>query len=180
MTPTVVSVGMRPDHGFSKPPTASIELVDGIGVRGDAHAGATVRHRSRVARDASQPNLRQVHLVHRELFDELAAKGFAVGPGDIGENVVTSGVDLLALPVGARLRLGEHAVVELTGLRNPCSQLDAFQDGLMAAVLERAPDGSLRRKAGVMAIVVAGGTVRPGDAVHVELPPPPHRTLERV
>ena len=178
--PRVVSVSMASEHTFSKPCVAAIELIAGVGVRGDAHAGATVRHRSRVRQDASAPNLRQVHLVHRELFEELAAQGFAVGPGDIGENVATEGLDLLALPTGARLHLGEEAVVEVTGLRNPCAQLDAFQPGLMAAVLDRAPDGALVRKAGVMSVVLHGGTVRPGDAIRVVLPEPPHRALERV
>jgi len=180
MDPRVVSVAVSATHAFSKPSVGAIELVAGLGVRGDAHAGATVKHRSRVRKDASAPNLRQVHLVHRELFDELAAKGFAVGPGDIGENVVTAGVDLLALPVGTRLHLGGEAVVELTGLRNPCAQLDDFQPGLMTAVLERAPDGELARKSGVMSVVLAGGVVRPGDAIGVELPAGPQRALEPV
>ena len=136
-------------------------------MRGDAHAGGTVRHRSRVRKDPTAPNLRQVHLLHRELFDELAAQGFAVGPGDIGENVTTAGVDLLGLPVGTRLHLGDEAVVDLTGLRNPCAQLDDFQPGLMAAVLDRAEDGSLVRKSGVMSVVVAGGAAdRPPGLGH--------------
>ena len=167
-------------HAFSKPVVDAIELIAGVGVRGDAHAGATVRHRSRVRKDASAPNLRQVHLVHRELFDELAAMGFSVGPGDIGENVATEGVDLLGLPTGTVLRLGDEAVVEVTGLRNPCAQLDAFQPGLMAAVLDRTPDGALVRKAGIMSVVLHGGLVRPGDAIRVELPEPPHRPLAPV
>ena len=177
MEPRVVSVAVSATHAFSKPSVAAIELVAGLGVRGDAHAGATVKHRSRVRKDPSAPNLRQVHLVHRELFDELAAKGFVVGPGDIGENVVTAGVDLLGLPVGTRLHLGDEAVVELTGLRNPCAQLDDFQQGLMAAVLDRAPDGALVRKSGVMSVVLLGGTVRAGDAIWVELPAGSHVAL---
>jgi len=180
MEPRVVSVAVSADHTFSKPCVEAIELILGLGVRGDAHAGATVRHRSRVRKDPSAPNLRQVHLVHRELFEELAAEGFAVGPGDIGENVVTAGVDLLGLPVGTRLHLGAEAVVELTGLRNPCAQLDDFQQGLMAAVLDRAPDGALVRKSGVMSVVLTGGVVRPGDAIAVELPTGPQRALEPV
>ena len=178
--PRVVSVSVDPSHAFSKPCVDAIELIAGVGVRGDAHAGATVRHRSRVRKDASAPNLRQVHLVHRELFSELAAKGFAVGPGDIGENVATEGVDLLALPTGTLLRLGDEAVVEVTGLRNPCAQLDAFQPGLMAAVLDRTPDGELVRKAGIMSVVVRGGVVRPGDPIRVHPPEPPHRRLAPV
>ena len=180
MEPCVVSVAFSDSHSFSKPRVAAIELIAGVGVRGDAHAGGTVKHRSRVRKDPTAPNLRQVHLLHRELFDELAAQGFAVGPGDIGENVVTVGVDLLGLPVGTRLHLGDEAVVELTGLRNPCAQLDDFQPGLMAAVLDRAEDGSLLRKSGVMSVVVTGGTVRPGDAIRVVLPAEPHRALAPV
>jgi MOSC domain-containing protein YiiM len=157
-----------------------IRLIAGIGVEGDAHAGVTVKHRSRVARDPTQPNLRQLHLLHAELFDELAAKGFRLSPGDIGENVTTRGLDLLALPRGARLRLGETAVVEVTGLRNPCVQLDRFRPGLMAATLDRDADGALVRKAGVMAIVLEGGEVAPGDPVAVELPPAPHAPLDPV
>ena len=180
MEPRVVSVAVSATHSFSKPPADAIELVAGFGVRGDAHAGATVRHRYLVRKDPDAPNLRQVHLVHRELFDELAAKGFSVAPGDIGENVVTSGVDLLRLPVGTRLRLGDEAVVELTGLRNPCAQLDSFQPGLMAAVLGRTPEGAPVRKSGVMSVVLRGGGVRPGDAIRVELPAGLRRALEPV
>jgi MOSC domain-containing protein YiiM len=149
-------------------------------VEGDAHLGETVKHRSRVARDPSQPNLRQVHLIHAELHDELRAAGFAVSVGQMGENVTTRGIDLLGLPTGTRLRLGKTAVVEVTGLRNPCIQLDRFQSGLMAAVLGRDEHGALIRKAGVMAIVLVDGEVRPGDPIIVELPPAPHRSLEPV
>ena len=166
----VVAVACSPGHGFSKHPAESIELIEGLGVAGDAHQGVTVKHRSRVRRDPTQPNLRQVHLVHAELFDELRERGFALAAGDIGENVLTRGVDLLGLPRGARLTLGDGAVVEVTGLRNPCSQLDRFRAGLMAATLDRGPDGELIRKAGVMAVVVHGGTVRPGDSIAVALP----------
>jgi MOSC domain-containing protein YiiM len=140
----------------------------------------TVKHRSRVRRDPSQPNLRQVHLVHFELFDDLRGKGFSVVPGDIGENVTTRGIDLLALPTGARLRLGDTATVEITGLRNPCVQLDGFQKGLMAATLDKDPAGNLIRLAGVMGVVLIGGEVRPGDAITVELPADPHRPLQPV
>ncbi|RYF76758.1 MAG: MOSC domain-containing protein [Comamonadaceae bacterium] len=167
-------------HSFSKFTEESIELIAGLGVAGDAHAGATVKHRSRVARDASAPNLRQVHLLHAELFDELMAAGFAVWPGELGENITTQGIDLLALPRGSRLCLGEDAAIEITGLRNPCSQLDRFQPGLMSATLARDSDGGLIRKAGVMAVVLRGGTVRAGDAVQVTLPALPHRMLEPV
>lgn len=180
MNGVVTAVSVSEGHTFSKPNRESIRLLQGLGVEGDAHAGRTVKHRSRVARDPAQPNLRQVHLVHAELHDELAAAGFRVLPGDIGENVTTRGVDLLALPTGTRLHLGATAVVEVTGLRNPCAQLDNFQPGLTAAVLDRDEHGALVRKAGVMGIVLAGGPVHPGDAVRVELPPAPHRPLAPV
>jgi hypothetical protein len=178
--PRVAAVHLSPVHRFSKAPQGEIRLLAGLGVEGDAHAGATVKHRSRVAVDPSQPNLRQVHLIHGELHRELSSRGFAVLPGDMGENVTTEGLDLLGLPRGARLRLGQEAVVEITGLRNPCAQLDAFQRGLTAAVLDRDAQGNLVRKAGIMGIVVVGGRVRPGDGIEVVLPPPPHLKLERV
>ncbi len=149
-------------------------------MEGDAHAGATVKHRSRVAKDPSQPNLRQVHLIHEELLDELAGKGFHVRPGDMGENITTRGLDLLALPRGARLYVGEAAVIEVTGLRNPCHQLNDFESGLMAAVLDRAADGGLILKCGIMGVVVKGGEVSAGDEITVEIPPEPHIRLARV
>ena len=165
---------------MSKRNESSIRLVAGMGVEGDAHAGETVKHRSRVARDPSQPNLRQVHLIHAELFDELAEAGFAIVPGQLGENVTTRGLDLLALPTGTQLRLGVDAVVEVTGLRNPCAQLEGISRGLMSAVLDRDEQGGLVRKAGVMGIVLAGGEVQAGDAIRVEMPGAPHRALEPV
>lgn len=177
MTGTVEAVSASPGHTMAKPNQASIRLLVGLGVAGDAHQGTTVKHRSRVQRDPSQPNLRQVHLIHAELHDELRGAGFAVSPGQMGENVTTRGVDLLGLPTGTVLRLGPHARIELTGLRNPCVQLDGIQDGLMAAVLGRDAEGALVRKAGVMAIVLAEGDVAPGDPITVELPALPHRAL---
>lgn len=176
----VASVGRSETHTMSKPVRESIVLVAGLGVDGDAHQGVRVKHRSRVRRDPTAPNLRQVHLIHAELLEELGAKGFPVSPGQLGENVTTRGVDLLGLPAGTRLRLGESAVVEVTGLRNPCAQLDGIQAGLMAATLDRDEDGGLVRKAGVMGIVLAGGEVRAGDPILVELPSEPHRALEPV
>lgn len=176
----VTAVGAGAEHSFSKPVRQRVRLLAGLGVEGDAHLGRTVQHRSRVARDPDAPNLRQVHLLHAELHDELIATGFDVDAGQLGENVTTRGVDLLGLPTGARLRLGAGAVVEVTGLRNPCVQLDRFRRGLMAAVLDRDAAGAVVRKAGVMAIVVAGGVVAPGDAVGVVLPPPPHEPLRPV
>ena len=180
MDGTVISVGRSAKHTFGKPAEDGIRLLAGLGVEGDAHIGETVKHRSRVRQDPSQPNLRQVHLVHAELHDELRAAGFDVSAGQMGENVTTRGVDLLGLPTGDTLHLGETASVELTGLRNPCKQLDGLQPGLMRAVLDRDEGGNLVRKAGVMGVVVAGGEVRPGDGVRVELPPGPHRPLEKV
>jgi MOSC domain-containing protein YiiM len=180
MSGTIIAVSRSPKHEFSKENEGVITLLPGLGVEGDAHLGETVKHRSRVARDPSQPNLRQVHLIHAELHDELRAAGFTVGPGQMGENVTTRGVDLLGLPTGSRLRLGAEAVVEITGLRNPCAQLDGFQPGLMAATLDRDAEGNLIRKAGIMGVVIAGGTVRTGDPIAVELPAEPHRALEPV
>ena len=179
MSGVVVAVSRSAAHTVRKSSTDRIRLVEGLGVEGDAHAGATVQHRSRVRRDPTAPNLRQVHLIHAELHDDLRAAGFDVGPGEMGENVTTRGVDLLGLPTGTTLRVGD-AVLEVTGLRNPCAQLDGIQDGLMAATLDRERDGGLIRKAGVMAVVVGGGDVQAGDAIAVELPPEPHRPLEPV
>lgn len=176
----VAAVHASPTHTFHKQSQPVIRLLVGLGVEDDAHCGATVKHRSRVAQNPDQPNLRQVHLMHAELFDELEAAGFTVAPGELGENITTRGVDLLSLPVGTRLELGESAVVELTGLRNPCSQIEGFQKGLLAAVLGRDEAGSLVRKAGVMGIVIASGLVRPSNPIRITLPPLPHRPLERV
>ena len=167
-------------HRFSKRPRERIRLIAGLGVEGDAHAGPTVQHRSRSSRAATAPNLRQVHLLHVELLEELTAAGFTVGPGTVGENVLTRGVDLLGLSAAARLRLGPQAVVEVTGLRNPCRQLDAYERGLTAAVLDRNDEGRLVRKIGVLAVVVEGGVVAPGDAVEIELPEGVRRPLEPV
>jgi MOSC domain-containing protein YiiM len=177
---SVLAVSLRHGHHFSKTPSLSIRLLTGLGVAGDAHMGEMVKHRSRVRKDPTQPNLRQVHLMHAELFEELRAKGFSVQPGDLGENVTTSGVELLALPTGTRLHIGATAVVEVTGLRNPCVQIDGFQKGLMAATLDRDAAGNLVRKAGIMSIVLADGDVRPGDAVRVELPGTPYQPLQPV
>ncbi len=176
----VVAVSRRAGHGIGKRTAERIRLVTGLGVDGDAHEGTLVQHRSHVRRDPARPNLRQVHLVHAELHDELQAGGFHLRPGLMGENVTTRGVDLLGLPAGTRLRLGDRAVVEVTGLRSPCAQLDEIQSGLMAATLDRDGDGALVRRAGVMAVVLAGGELRPGDEIAVELPAEPHRPLEPV
>jgi MOSC domain-containing protein YiiM len=181
MNGTVRAVSSNSVYSFTKPNRASITLLAGLGVEGDVHAGVTVKHRSRVAQDPTQPNLRQVHLIHEELFAEVGEEGFQVGPGELGENITTSGIDLLGLPVGTLLRIGDDgAVVEVTGLRNPCLQIDNFQDGLLKRVVGRGEAGNLVRKAGIMSVVREGGVVCPGDTITVELPDGPHRPLERV
>src|SRR5260370_153109 len=173
----VVAVSRSATHTLTKPNEERIRLLAGLGVEGDAHQGATVKHRSRVARDPTVPNWRQVHLIHAELFDELRDAGFDVRPGLMGENITTRGFDLLGLPAGTRLHLGQNAVVEVTGLRNPCQQLNKLQPGLMNATLARAADGNLIRKAGIMGIVVAGGEVGEGDPIEIELPTEPYLPL---
>lgn len=170
LLPTVIAVSLSTRHRFSKEPVDVIDLVTGHGVAGDSHAGPTVQHLSRKRWHPGLPNLRQVHLLHSELLEALRDQGFPVGPGDVGENITTRGLDLLALPIGTRLHLGPSAVVELTGLRNPCVQLDRFAAGLMAAVLRKEADGSVARLAGVMSVVLEGGPVRAGDPVAVRLP----------
>ncbi|HEV7216730.1 MAG TPA: MOSC domain-containing protein [Chloroflexota bacterium] len=176
----VAAVSRSAAHTLIKPTQEKVRLLTGLGVEGDAHQGVTVKHRSRVARDPTEPNLRQVHLIHAELHDELRATGFAVLAGQMGENITTRGIDLLGLPAGTRLHLGATAVVEITGLRNPCRQLDTIQTGLMAATLDRDAHDALVRKAGVMGVVHAGGEVRPGDPIDIVLPPEPHRPLEPI
>lgn len=176
----VHSVSKSDKHTFSKKPVDFIFLIEGEGVEGDAHRGVTVKHRSRVEVDPTQPNLRQVHLIHNELIHELQAQGFDVEPAAMGENITTSGMDILALPRGTVLDIGPEARLEVTGLRNPCIQLDHYQKGLTAAVLDRDEHGKLVRKAGIMAIVLKSGTVRKGDPIKVHLPPEPHLPLERV
>ncbi|MEU3345225.1 MOSC domain-containing protein [Streptomyces sp. NPDC006700] len=180
MSGRVTAVSSNGEYSFTKPNRGSIKLLAGLGVEGDVHAGVTVKHRSRVAQDPTQPNLRQVHLMHEELFAEVGEKGFRVAPGELGENITTSGIDLLALPVGALLRIGDSAVLEVTGLRNPCLQIDNFQDGLLKQVVGRDEAGNIVRKAGIMSIVREGGVVRPGDPIEAELPSGPHRPLDRV
>ncbi len=165
MPPTIIALSRDPAHHFSKQPAEALTLLAGRGVAGDAHAGRTVQHLSRIAKDPTTPNLRQVHLIHEELFEELAGKGFSVAPGQLGENITTRGIDLLGLSRGTRLRLGEDALIEITGLRNPCHQINGLAKGLMAATLDKAPDGTLIRKCGVMAVVVTSGDVRVGDAI---------------
>jgi MOSC domain-containing protein YiiM len=180
MSGTVTAVSSNGEYSFTKPNRDSITLLAGLGVEGDVHAGVTVKHRSRVAQDPTQPNLRQVHLIHEELFAEVNEAGFTVAPGELGENITTRGIDLLGLPAGTLLRIGGSAVLEVTGLRNPCLQIDNFRHGLLKQVVGRDEAGNVVRKAGVMSVVRQGGVVRPGDTIEYELPAGPHRPLERV
>jgi len=176
----VIAVSQSLTHSFSKSNQESINLLAGLGVGGDAHMGEKVQHRSRVAKDPNQPNLRQVHLIHAELHDELRERGLDVSAGQMGENITTRGIDLLGLPTGTRLYVGSSAVVEVTGLRNPCYQLDDFQNGLMKAVLDKDEQGNLIRKSGVMGIVLTGGEVHVNDIIRIELPAEPHQPLQVV
>src|SRR5262245_21650944 len=175
----VTAVSCSPSHNFTKPNVDAIELIAGLGVKGDAHLGETVQHIVRVKEDPTKPNLRQVHLIHGELHDELKARGFTVGPGDIGENITTRGIALLGLPRGTRLYVGRDAVVEVTGLRTPCKQIERFQAGLLAAVSQDA-NGNVFFRSGIMGIVLKGGVVKAGDSIRVELPEPPHQKLGKV
>ncbi len=177
MNARIVSLSSDRQHRLAKQPREAIRLLAGLGVEGDAHAGVTVQHLSRIAKDPSAPNLRQVHLIHAELFDELAEKGFAIAPGQLGENITTRGIDLLALSRGTCLQLGADVLIEMTGLRNPCHQLNGIAPGLMNAVLDRTADGSLIRKCGVMAVVVTGGTLNSGDPITTRSVPPAHIPL---
>ncbi|MCF3123191.1 MOSC domain-containing protein [Streptomyces arenae] len=176
----VTAVSSNGTYSFTKPNRESITLLEGLGVEGDVHAGTKVKHRFRVAQNPDQPNLRQVHLIHEELFDELAQDGYTVAAGELGENVTTRGIDLLGLPTGALLHLGATAVVEVTGLRNPCRQIDDFQAGLMKKVVGRDESGAVFHKSGIMGVVRRGGAIRPGDAVTVTLPDGPHRPMKTV
>lgn len=180
MDGSIVAVSKSGTHTFSKPNQDSIILLAGLGVEGDAHMGETVKHRSRVKRDPSQPNLRQVHLIHSEFHEELNASGYHVSAGEMGENITTRGLDLLGLRKGTKLYLGDNAVVEVTGLRNPCEQINTFQDGMLSLCVYKDENGNIIRKAGIMSIVLAGGEVRAGDTIRVELPPEPHEALQVV
>jgi MOSC domain-containing protein YiiM len=178
--PVVVALSSDREHRFSKPSASEINLIAGLGVEGDAHAGVTVQHRSRVAVDPTQPNLRQVHLMHSELHDDLRSQGFDVSAGQLGENVTTLGLDLHALPTGTILRIGRTAVVRITGLRNPCMQIEGFRSGLLKEIVWRDDSGAIIRRGGIMGVVEVGGPIRPGDPIEVELPPEPHTPLDRV
>ncbi|MEK5391520.1 MOSC domain-containing protein [Margalitia sp. FSL K6-0131] len=176
---TVIAVSLSKEHTFSKENQKMIKLVKGFGVEGDAHFGSTVKHRSRVAQNPNQPNLRQVHLIQNELFEEIADR-FTVKPGQMGENITTVGINLLELPTDTKLIIGESAIIKVTGLRNPCAQIDNFKQGLLKAVLDKDSDGNLIRKAGIMGVILKSGEVKPGDTIRVELPPKPFKKLERV
>lgn len=180
MDAVVTAVSSSAEYTFTKPTRSAIMLVEGLGVEGDVHSGVTVKHRSRVARDPDQPNLRQVHLMHEELHDDLRAIDHVVNPGELGENITTRGIALLELPTGTKLRIGDSAVVEVTGLRNPCVRIENFQVGLLGQVVTRDASGNVVRKAGVMGVVLVGGVVRPGDPIAVDLPPQPHVPLDCV
>ena len=180
MEAKVIAVSKSATHTMSKENQEAIMLLEGLGVEGDAHLGETVKHRSRVAQDPTQPNLRQVHLIHSELFEKLKEKGFEVSAGQIGENITTKGIDLLDLPKGSQLLIGDNAVIEITGLRNPCNQLNGIQEGLMQAVIDKDDNGNLIRKAGIMGIILASGIVKPEDIIQIRLPEKPYQVLERV
>lgn len=176
----VLSVNKSDAHTFSKYPADNITLLEGLGVQGDAHMGKTVKHRSRVKKDPTQPNLRQVHLIHKELFEELSQKGYQIQPGNMGENITTQNLDLLNLPKNTILKIGDNAQVQITGLRNPCKQLNDFQSGLMNELVFKDETGKIIRKSGIMGIVLTSGVIKPGDSIEVEYPPLPHEELERV
>jgi MOSC domain-containing protein YiiM len=247
---TVAAVSCNDTYAFTKPVRDEIVLIAGVGVAGDVHAGVHVKHRGRVRADPHQPNFRQVHLIQQELFAEVGEKGYAVAAGNLGENVTTTGMDLLALPLGTILRFGPEAAtgsagatlggaaaeahtatasavatsgtagplaavlevagrarlgaataasavaiaaaadrddphdprpaVVLAGLRNPCGQINVFRPGLLKEVIGRTADGGVAYRAGVMAVVLRGGPIRPGHVVTADLPPGPHVRLERV
>lgn len=177
---TVLSLSKSEEHNFSKSVCSTITLIKGEGVEGDAHRGVTVKHRSRVKVDPTQPNLRQVHLIHDELIKELQVKGFNVQASTMGENITTEGIDLLSLPREAELKIGQDAVIKITGLRSPCKQLDSFQKGLTSAVLDKDDEGNLIRKAGIMGVVLVGGNISVGDAIKISFPEKPYFALERV
>jgi len=176
----VLSVSKSSSHTFNKYNTDSINLIEDLGVEGDAHSGKTVKHRSRVAKDPSQPNLRQVHLIHTELFEELSEKGFKVAPGQMGENITTKGIDLLSIPTNTILFIGQHAKIKITGLRNPCHQINSIQEGLMNAVIDKDEDGNLIRKSGVMGVVLNGGKISPNDKINISFPHKPYIPLVKV
>ena len=145
-------------------------------MEGDAHAGPFVRHRHLARRHPKMPNLRQVHLIPSELFQALRADGYELRPGDLGENILTAGLDLEALPLGTILKLGAEAAIELTGLRTPCVLIDRFKPGLKRRMLVE-EYGRPRFRCGVMAVVRSSGRISTGDAIAVRLPSEPLKSL---
>lgn len=181
MTPRVVAVSLSAKHGFSKVPQAAIRLIAGEGVEGDVHRGERTQHLYRMRQDPTQPNLCQVHLLSSEKLEELRAKEFAVRPGDLGENILTEGLDLLNLPLATLLRVGEDALLQVTGLRTPCLKIDKYQRGLQQHMWgERDELGRRTRRAGIMTIVLHGGLVRSSYPIAIEVPPEPHLPLPPV
>ena len=179
----VAAVHRSDEHTFSKATCESIELVAGLGVNGDAHQGAKVKHRSRVAANPDQPNLRQIHLVMSELLDEVNSAGHNVVAGQLGESITTTGIDLISLPVGSMLRIGDTALVALTGLRNPCPQIKSVGDGLMKMMFiddQDNPEGPKIGRTGVMGVVIAGGIVAADDGIKIRFPAGPLTRMEKV
>lgn len=179
-SPHVAAVHRSARHAFTKHAEACITLLAGLGVEGDAHCGHTVQNRYLKRLDSSRPNLRQVHLLQAELLDELRTQGFEVSAGGLGENISTRGLDMLSLARGTRLHIGADAIVELTGLRAPCVQIDRFRNGLKAQVTTRDARGASIIKAGVMGIVLRGGAICGDDVIVVRPPDGPHAPLEPV
>jgi MOSC domain-containing protein YiiM len=173
----VKSVSKSLSHTFSKNVVGQIKLIEGLGVEDDVHLGKTVKHQYLAKKYPTSANLRQVHLIHYELIEELNENGFSVSDGDLGENITTIGIDLLNLPTDTILKIGNEAVVKITGLRNPCVQLDMFQKGLLKAVIEKDENGNVIRKCGIMGIVIKSGIVRIDDAIEIIFPQKPFKKL---
>jgi MOSC domain-containing protein YiiM len=173
---SVVAVHRKEEYGVFKEIQESVHLVKGFGVQGDAHMGTLVQHRYNKKQNPNQPNLRQVHLIQAELFDDLKELGLIVKPGEMGENITTRNIDIINLPLDTKLHLGDSAILQLTGLREPCGQLNTVQKGLKNAVL----DESGKSRVGVMSVVLRGGAVKADDLIRVELPSEPHQDLQPV
>lgn len=223
---SVLAVSSSSEHTFSKSNQAVITLIVGHGVQGDCHAGKTVQHRSRLKIQPPPPNLRQVHLIQSEIFEEVRQNELrddvsrrhdptkvasflssffshdsnpgagssepsssgssshpSLLPGQLGENVTTQGIDLLGLSEGTVLRFVDDgddteekkqdvatsvAGIRITGLRNPCPQIEKFRDGLQDRFIVRDEQRKIvGRKAGVMGVVENGGEVKPGMKILV-------------
>lgn len=180
MNATVISVSRSSGHSFRKACEESINLIEGFGVEGDVHAGKKIKHTFLAKEDPDRKNIRQIHLIAAELFTELKGKGFNVDPGQLGENITTEGIDLLSLPTGTLLHIGNGAVIELTALRQPCIQIDEFQQGLLKEVVYKDSGGNIIRKVGVMGVILVSGAVSPNDEIIVETPDKPHHKLDYV